>query len=568
MKIKSQITLLFVAIFFIFPVFATSMAAATTANGYMANKENLRSFFETVSSYAGKPTIVSKIAMKKQISGNFDLTDPYALIERLSRQMGLIWYDDGKAIYIYDSSEMRNALITLRKISTAEFNNFLKRSGLYNVRYEIKGGSNGTFYFSGPPVYVELVINAAKLLEQNSDGIEIGSNKIGVIHLINTFVNDRNYDLRGEHIVIPGMAKVLSTLLNSHVKQGTGVNVLSELSSSQQIKNPTRMPPFPVGDEEESDLQVEKIISTSGAPSTDDIQIIAYPDTNSLLVKGTVSRVNFIEKLVTALDIPKRHIELSLWIIDIDKTDLEQIGADWSGTIKIGSNLSASFNRTGSISTLDGTQFIATIQALAQKKRAAVVSRPVVLTQENIPAIFDNNRTFYTKLVGERTAELDEVTYGTMISVLPRFAAKNQIELLLNIEDGNEISSEHTNVDDLPQVGRTLISTVARVPQGKSLLVGGYTRNTNTYESRKIPILGSIPFIGKLFSYEGTNENNIVRVFLIEPREIDEGMMNNANDAAVDASAISEQMVRNKDIKDELLQKWVKTYLNREVVGG
>ncbi|CTW41145.1 type III secretion system protein [Escherichia albertii] len=197
-----------------------------------------------------------------------------------------------------------------------------------------------------------------------------------------------------------------------------------------------------------------------------------------------------------------------------------------------------------------------------------MVSRPVVLTQENIPAIFDNNRTFYTKLVGERTAELDEVTYGTMISVLPRFAAKNQIELLLNIEDGNEISSEHTNVDDLPQVGRTLISTVARVPQGKSLLVGGYTRNTNTYESRKIPILGSIPFIGKLFSYEGTNENNIVRVFLIEPREIDESMMNNANDAAVDASAISEQMVRNKDIKDELLQKWVKTYLNREVVGG
>lgn len=54
--------------------------------------------------------------MKKQISGNFDLTEPYALIERLSAQMGLIWYDDGKAIYIYDSSEMRNALINLKGI--------------------------------------------------------------------------------------------------------------------------------------------------------------------------------------------------------------------------------------------------------------------------------------------------------------------------------------------------------------------------------------------------------------------------------------------------------------------
>ncbi|HHS8967588.1 TPA: type III secretion system outer membrane ring subunit SctC [Escherichia coli] len=567
MKIKLRITIILISALCIFNGLLTPGAYAATANGYVANKENLRSFFETVSSYAGKPTIVSKLAMKKQISGNFDLTEPYALIERLSAQMGLIWYDDGKAIYIYDSSEMRNALINLRKVSTNEFNNFLKKSGLYNSRYEIKGGGNGTFYVSGPPVYVDLVVNAAKLMEQNSDGIEIGRNKVGIIHLVNTFVNDRTYELRGEKIVIPGMAKVLSTLLNNNIKQSTGVNVLSEISSRQQLKNVSRMPPFP-GAEEDDDLQVEKIISTAGAPETDDIQIIAYPDTNSLLVKGTVSQVDFIEKLVATLDIPKRHIELSLWIIDIDKTDLEQLGADWSGTIKIGSSLSASFNNSGSISTLDGTQFIATIQALAQKRRAAVVARPVVLTQENIPAIFDNNRTFYTKLVGERTAELDEVTYGTMISVLPRFASRNQIELLLNIEDGNEINSDKTNVDDLPQVGRTLISTIARVPQGKSLLIGGYTRDTNTYESRKILILGSIPFIGKLFGYEGTNANNIVRVFLIEPREIDERMMNNANEAAVDARAITQQMAKNKEINDELLQKWIKTYLNREVVGG
>lgn len=51
-------------------------------------------------------------------------------------------------------------------------------------------------------------------------------------------------------------------------------------------------------------------------------------------------------------------------------------------------------------------------------------------------------------------------------------------------------------------------------------------------------------------------------------QEIDERMMNNANEAAVDARAITQQMVKNKEINDELLQKWIKTYLNREVVGG
>ncbi|ENZ8282052.1 hypothetical protein ACHAZ6_004159, partial [Escherichia coli] len=52
------------------------------------------------------------------------------------------------------------------------------------------------------------------------------------------------------------------------------------------------------------------------------------------------------------------------------------------------------------------------------------------------------------------------------------------------------------------------------------------------------------------------------------PREIDERMMNNANEAAVDARAITQQMAKNKEINDELLQKWIKTYLNREAVGG
>lgn len=67
--------------------------------------------------------------------------------------------------------------------------------------------------------------------------------------------------------------------------------------------------------------------------------------------------------------------------------------------------------------------------ALAKKHRANIVSRPIILTQENVPAIFDNNRTFYTRLLDERSVELREVTYGTMISVLPRFSGDDEVEM-------------------------------------------------------------------------------------------------------------------------------------------
>lgn len=324
------------------------------------------------------------------------------------------------------------------------------------------------------------------------------------------------------------------------------------------------MPAFPLADQETNELVLDNFTASSELTAREsEIKVIAYPASNSLLVKGTVSQVEYVETLVRALDVPKRHIELSLWIIDIEKRDLEHLGADWSGGVKIGNSLGMSFNESASFSTLDGARFIAAVQALEQKKRATVVSRPVVLTQENIPAIFDNNRTFYTKLVGERVTSLEEVTYGTMVSVLPRFGNANQIELLLNIEDGNESDTGENKTDNLPQVGRTLISTIARVPQGKSLLIGGYTRDSNHAERRKIPLLGDIPLIGALFSYRMTDSDNVVRVFLIQPREIAEEQMQEASAVLDDTRTLNLQTKTTWDISDQMLQKWVDVYLNR-----
>lgn len=124
--------------------------------------------------------MLAKWRHEKKITGNFEFHDPNALLEKLSLQLGLIWYFDGQAIYIYDASEMRNAVVSLRNVSLNEFNNFLKRSGLYNKNYPLRGDNRkGTFYVSGPPVYVDMVVNAATMMDKQNDGIELGRQKIG-----------------------------------------------------------------------------------------------------------------------------------------------------------------------------------------------------------------------------------------------------------------------------------------------------------------------------------------------------------------------------------------------------
>lgn len=151
-----------------------------------------------------------------------------------------------------------------------------------------------------------------------------------------------------------------------------------------------------------------------------------------------------------------------------------------------------------------------------------MVSRPILLTQENTPAIFDNNTTFYTQIKGERVASLESTTFGTMISVLPRIGNSNKdIEMIINLEDGAEKKDDNGNdesVEKLPVINRTNISTVARVSEGGSLLIGGYTREDNVKAETKVPFLSAIPLIGGAFKYESDNNKKMIRIFMLQPR--------------------------------------------------
>ncbi|HAW2301572.1 TPA: EscC/YscC/HrcC family type III secretion system outer membrane ring protein [Escherichia coli] len=558
MKLSNIIIIFIILLFGISPISIATGSETLFDNGYVARNDSLNSFFEAMSTKLNKTVVVSKSASRKKINGNFNFRDPEALLDRLASQLGVIWYSDGQTIYIYDAEEIRNSVISLQNISLSAFKSFLKEAGLYDSRYPLKGDEqNGIVYISGPPIFVSIVTKTAALIDKQNNDIEMGRLKIGVFRLHNTFVNDRTYQLRDQSIVIPGIATVIEKLLTGEQQNLTGVqggmlrasgsNIASEaLSGNSSTDN-------------EMYIDEARDSTTSSSTPISDIKVISYPDTNSLLVKGTAEQVDFIGALIRLLDVAKRHVELSLWIIDLNKNDLEQLGVAWGGSTSFSNKLDMALNQT-LVSTLDGVHFLASVYALEKKNQARIVSKPVLMTQENVPAIFDNNRTFYTKLIGERNSSLAHVTYGTMISVLPRFSADGEIEMSLNIEDGNEEKQSVSGNEDsvLPEVGRTHISTVARVPQGKSLLIGGYTRDSRTKDVQKIPLLGDIPLIGGLFRYENQNQNNVVRVFLIQPKEILDPLM-------PDADVFAAELMQDSGIENnrDPLDKWVLSYLNR-----
>ncbi|WP_099076253.1 type III secretion system outer membrane ring subunit SctC [Proteus alimentorum] len=492
---------------------------------FIAVDTRVEQFFLVLSDKLNKPFILSSTVKKERITGNFDISSPEEAFELMVKRLSLLYFNDGKSIYIYESSEIQQELFQVQNIGLIELKEYLQDVGLYDPRYPLRAGRDQrTFYISGPPVYIRLVKAAAEFLDNDvqeqineniNNQVPTGSSRYGdefvqIFPLKNTFVQDRTYTLRDEKIVLPGITSVLQQLFMS----SEGINrTATELH--RDIEN---------GNTQQDD-EVENSIQEANAPIMTkmgryNVELVPLPGSNSLLVKTSREGLALIDSLITQLDKPKRQVELSLWIIDIAKNKADSLGVNWQASY--GSNKGTFFFNTASLSAASGLSFLGKIKALSEDGEAQMVSRPILLTQENTPAIFDNNTTFYTQIKGERVASLESTTFGTMISVLPRIGNLNKdIEMIINLEDGAEKkdeSGDDERVEKLPVINRTNISTVARVSEGGSLLIGGYTREDNVKAENSVPFLSSIPLIGRAFSYQSDNNKKMIRIFMLQPR--------------------------------------------------
>ncbi|HEY9132740.1 MAG TPA: type III secretion system outer membrane ring subunit SctC [Dyella sp.] len=486
--------------------------------GFVSRGDSVNLLLDAVGASMHVTVVVSAKAQKKKVSGDFDLSQPAKVLDWLREKLALVSFSDGQTLYVYDASEITNAVGHMQHSSIATLREFLKKAELDNPRYPVRGGSaDGTFYVSGPPVYVKIVIEAANYLDRLYAGKDINTQLLEVIKLENSFVNGRRYTLRNQETQLPGVADVLQLALG----QGQAVDVIAKQDPSPTNADTSLGAGVPTTPFFEPPRQGYRYESNDSGSTV----VLPYPETNSLLIRGTLGQIQKVKNLVSEIDTPRRQIELSLWIIDIKKDELDRLGVQWQGEIGIGNKFGASFNQ-GSVSTLDGQRFLASVAGLSLKGDASIVSRPVILTQENVVAHFDSNNTIYTPLIGERASSLESITYGTMISVLPRLSTKNEVEMQLKIEDGSALGDR--SAGDLPVISRTTIDTVARVPHNLSLLVGGYTRDADDHTRSKVPGLGDLPLIGGAFRHRSSKSESLARLFLIQPKlanEIPEASM-------------------------------------------
>ncbi|PKQ79320.1 secretin [Aeromonas sobria] len=489
------------------PVAAQELDWVPMPYSYVAEGEGLRDVLVNFGANYEVSVVVSD-KVNDQVNGQFEHDEPLAFLQQLASLYNLVWYYDGNVLYVFKNSEVQSRLINLEQTGAAELKQALQRAGIWEPRFGWRpDADNRLVYVSGPPRYLELIEQTAVALEQQTQlrSEKTGPLAIEIFPLKYASATDRSIQYRDTDVEAPGLATILARLLSDagvQMVNGEGNKKGAAVTSGQAI-------------------------------------VQADPSLNAVIVRDTPERMAMYGKLIAALDKPAARIEVALSIIDINAEDLSQLGVDWRVGIRTGSNQQVIIKTTGDRKGIEGAAalgslvdskgldyLLARVNLLENEGNAQVVSRPTLLTQENTQAVIDHSETYYVKISGERVAELQGITYGTMLRMTPRviqMGEKPEISLSLHIEDGSQ-KPNGTGADGLPTIQRTVVDTIARVGHGQSLLIGGIYRDEMSENLSKVPFLGDIPYLGALFRSKDTQTRRSVRLFIIEPRLIDDGI--------------------------------------------
>lgn len=422
--------------------------------------------------------------------GHLDAKSPEQALERLAQLYPLAWYYDGQILHVYRANEMGSQLLTPAYLSPQTLIDQLQSTGMLDSRYCRARAvpTSNALEVQGVPVCLERVTRLSQGLDQQKLNLERNQEGIELFALKYASAADTEYTYRGQQVVVPGI-----------------VSVLKDMAQGQA------MPLAQKDGEPFSGDRVQPMFS-------------ADPRQNAVLVRDRKFNLGLYPALIAQLDQKPKLVEISVAIIDVNSQDLGALGVDWSGSANLG-GAGVSFNTgselgAGNFSTVISNtgNFMVRLSALEQNAKARVLSRPSVVTLNNMQAVLDRNITFYTKLVAENVAKLESISAGSLLRVTPRVVGeedRQEIMLTLIIQDGRQ-TSPISQAEPLPQTLNSEISTHALLKAGQALLLGGFVQEEESESVRKIPLLGDIPLLGRLFQTTQNSTRQTVRLFLIK----------------------------------------------------
>jgi type IV pilus assembly protein PilQ len=287
---------------------------------------------------------------------------------------------------------------------------------------------------------------------------------------------------------------------------------------------------------EEMVVPLEGILSRRGVIEVDD-------RTNSVIVSDIPIRVDEIAALVRKLDNQTPQVEITAKLVDLDARVTRELGIKWSAdnvTIPgVQGELNAAVDVTGQMEATSTTQtmvsqpkaeleigkifgpngsFEATINALERENKATIISNPTITTLNNREA---------TIIVGKKIPLIVSDEAGNPITQLTTVGIQMRVTPHVNSETGEITMDLHPEVSDLSsqatvQGGIIIVTAEAdtrvMVRNGETAVIGGLIRDNDSIYESGIPVLRSLPLVGRFFGSKSKVSEKRELLIFVTPR--------------------------------------------------
>lgn len=290
----------------------------------------------------------------------------------------------------------------------------------------------------------------------------------------------------------------------------------------------------------------------SGRSRAGNFTVFADEGLNALVVRGEPSLMQEAEQIVAALDIRRAQVMIEAAIVEISDELGDQLGVQLAAGNEsansfpvMGTNLTSGDGMLGLNSVIgalvgdtlpqlgggitfgagqrdrDGLTWGVLIQALSSSAAANLLSTPSIITLDNQESeiIVGQNvpfRTGQSTVTGDGTTNpfttIERRDVGLSLKVTPTISADGLVRLVVEQTTEDISTTTVAGASDLITNKREIKTTVL-ADDGETVVLGGLIKDDFQVNKSKVPLLGDIPLLGRLFSSE--SETRVKRNLLV-----------------------------------------------------
>lgn len=280
--------------------------------------------------------------------------------------------------------------------------------------------------------------------------------------------------------------------------------------------------------------------------------------TNTIILTDTDERIARFRELIEVIDIPVRQVMIEARIVTADTNFLEEIGVRWSyaeqhslgsgygeatGSLDASSIVDDNVDDDTGAWTPDFDDLLLTdlaaaegassfaysiiknnfflgleLSALEEVGKAEVVSQPKVVTGDKQEATIESGVEIpYNEATSSGAASISFREAVLRLKVVPLITPDDNIIMDLEVRK-DKVSADTPGEGGRPAIDVNSLETNVLVRNGETIVLGGIFENTVIESETKVPLLGDIPYLGRLFRRNLSQDNKKELLIFITPR--------------------------------------------------